>query len=223
MTYVRQDKLELIDAALSMGMKTFADLGGSWGVEGHYSRYTLENGSIERGHIVDLFYPPGVRELERFDSFSFIEGDFAKQETLDRFENVDALYLFDVLLHQYNWREVLKMVSAKTKMLVIYNPNWTGDESVRLPDLGAEEYYRVTPHYEGDPLCDAMLNRPDETTRTGRLGKDDHSPFQWGITADDLISIPAGLGFRLAHKQSSGPWMDYEMFTGEGFVFERES
>jgi hypothetical protein len=221
MTYVRQDKLALIDVALSRGMVSFADLGGSWGVEGYYTRYTLDQGEIEKAYIVDLFYPPNVEALvEERRELTFIHGDFAKRATLAGIE-VDTIYLFDVLLHQYNWPEVLRIASERAARLVIYNPQWNGRKSVRLTDMKPEDYYKVTPHYEGDPLCANVFNAPGAVTRTGRSGKDDLAPFQWGITDADLEKVMEKFGCAMVHYQNSGQWLTYPDFDGCGFIFER--
>jgi hypothetical protein len=224
MDYVREDKIKLIYFALSRGIRTFADLGGSWGVEGYYTRFTLEKGDIEKAYIIDLFCPPGVQELEReYEQFVFIKGDFTQADVLNRIPKVDAIYLFDVLLHQADpdWDEVLRRISPKTDRLVIFNPQWKGLHSVRLADLGEDEFYRVTPHYKGDPLCVGIFETPEKMTNTGRLGKDNIAPFQWGITNLDLDELMWKLGFGSVYYKNNGDWMTYPHFEANAFVYER--
>lgn len=222
--YVRQDKLDLIDHSLRRGVETFADLGGAWGVEGYYTYYTLTHGHIHGAFLVDLYHPPGVQALEReHDVLEFVHGDFTLPETLARFPKVDAIYLFDVLLHQAapDWDEVLRRVEKKADRLVIFNPNWVGDRSIRLTELPEDEYCKVTPHYKGDPLSAPTYENPGASSRTGRPNRDSLAPFQWGITDDDLRAVMDFLGFSEVHYSNGGQWLDYPSFRSSGFIFER--
>ena len=60
---------------------------------------------------------------------------------------VDAIVLFDVLLHQADpdWREILKRYAENSRVMIVYNPQWTGSRrSVRLVELGREEWLKNT-------------------------------------------------------------------------------
>lgn len=60
--------------------------------------------------------------------------NFIEAKTISKIKNVDAIYLFDMLLHQVNpdWNEVLKLYSDKTKYFVIFNQMFTKAEKTVL-------------------------------------------------------------------------------------------
>ena len=67
---------------------------------------------------------------------------------MDQVGRVDAIFLFDVLLHQVapDWDTILEMYAKNVRVFGIYNQQWTGaDTTVRLLDLGEEEYFRNVP------------------------------------------------------------------------------
>src|SRR5689334_9625995 len=101
------EKLTLIDHAIGCHhVRTFADLGGVWGVLGGYSLYALERG-MESGLIVDKMADE-VKNLH--PGLQTITANFALRETASQIK-VDCIFLFDVLLHQIqpNWDYVLRL------------------------------------------------------------------------------------------------------------------
>ena len=123
-------KLELIDLAfreLGSPPRICADLGGVWGVEGAYTFYILENYSLHRAHLVDDVVTPAVEARARgFQQLRLHQGLFGDREIVDRLGGLDTLLLFDVLLHQAepDWREVLELYAARTRRMLIFNPQY---------------------------------------------------------------------------------------------------
>jgi hypothetical protein len=97
-----QDKLDLIDFAFCrFNLRSFADLGGVWRVEGGYTFYTLDKYDGSVGAIVDL-NPTDVvdNRAAKFPQLRVIRGNFGDETIAREVGDVDAIFLFDVLLHQ---------------------------------------------------------------------------------------------------------------------------
>ncbi len=109
-------KTELIDfACRSFEVKSFADLGGVWRVDGGYTFYALQRYRIERAFLVDTDFADRVVERKAsYPTLQLIEGNFGEEEVARRIGTVDVLLFFDTLLHQVNpdWDQVLEMCTA---------------------------------------------------------------------------------------------------------------
>ena len=146
-----QDKLDLIDVAFrDKGARSFADLGGVWGVEGGYTFYTLDKYPVTSAVLVDTH--PTKIVIDRADKYRqlrLISGNFGEEAVAQGVGDVDAVLLFDVLLHQVapNWDRVLETYADHTPCFLIYNQQWTGSpHTVRLLELGEDEYFANVPH-----------------------------------------------------------------------------
>src|SRR5437016_12262854 len=100
--YLGEEKRELIDLACDrFQIRSFADLGGVWGVEGGYTFYALHRGDIDKAFLVDTDFTARVREQQApRPALQLIEGNFGSEETIKQIGNVDAVMFFDTLLHQ---------------------------------------------------------------------------------------------------------------------------
>lgn len=220
---LQEVKTDLIDRAAAHGMRSFADLGGVWAVEGGYTFYALEHHDIERACLVDTGVTGTVRERARaFPRLRLVDGDFGDPATPGEVGHVDAVFLFDVLLHQVrpDWDEVLAMYAEVADLMLVVNPQFRGDETVRLLDLGREEYLHTVPQL---PLHDEVFSRLDEIHPVyGRPYRDIHEIWQWGITDADLERVMSGLGYRCVYDRNTGPWFGLHRFTGRAFLYARE-
>jgi hypothetical protein len=155
-----KDKQELIDFAceglkrLGININSFADLGAVWGVDGGYTFYTMEKHRIKNAFLVDFHLTEKVKdESEKHPDLKVILGDFSSKEVAEQIGNVDAVFLFDTLLHQVapDWDEVLEMYANRVKVFLIYNQQFVASKStVRLLDLGEEEYFKNVPHTQDE-------------------------------------------------------------------------
>jgi hypothetical protein len=221
------DKIELINYAFSrFGLHSFADLGGVWGVEGGYTFNTLDNHDVSAAILVDTNPTDMVENRAReFAQLKILTGNFGDEAVAATVGDVDAVFLFDVLLHQVapDWHRVLEMYARQTKCFVIYNQQWTGsDQTVRLLDFGEEEYFRNVPHERTETPYDNLFEKLDEKhSGHGRLWRDVHSIWQWGITNSDLITKVESLGFRLQYMKNCGRFGQLENFENHAFVFTK--
>lgn len=216
-------KLEAIDYAFeNLGCETVADLGGVWAVDGGYALHAIDRQAAARAVICDDdFSEPLIERAASDPRLELVEGNFGRPETVAAVGPVDAILLFDVLLHQVSpdWDEILRMYADVARTMVLAGPWWNGPESVRLVDLGRERYLRAVPK---EPIYEQIWEKLDQhNPQRGRPWRDCHDIWQWGITEADLTSTLAQFGFELQHRRAQGSWMGLEDFEDVAFVFGR--
>lgn len=222
-------KLALIDTAIQhYQIRSFADLGGVWLVDGGYSAYALDRG-VAKGMLVDLHTEMLSEQVRSRANLKLINGNFAHYEVARQVQ-VDAVFLFDVLLHQVmpNWDYVLSLYAKQARFFLIFNQQWTATRrSVRLVDLGEQEFFRNTPNSKDDPLCRdlfAKLYEPCESEFDNwgrRAYRDVSTIWQWGITDDDLIAEMKFHGFEPVHYQNHGQAWELPNFEHHAFLFAK--
>lgn len=216
-------KLELLDWTFArFDLHSFADLGGTWAVDAGYTFHLLDTHRISRGVLVDSGITDVVRQrAANYPVLELIDGYFGDPDVVAAVAAVDALLLFDVLLHQVDpdWDDVLRRHAETAKVVVVVNPQYVDAEhTVRLLDLGRDGYLANVPPEQIAIDFDALDVIDD---RYGRPVRDIHEIWQWGITTPDLISTMAGLGFELARLENAGRWRAMRNFDNVGFVFVR--
>ena len=222
-----QDKVDLIDFAFSrFNLHSFADLGGVWRVEGGYTFYTLEKYDVSVGTIVDTHLTDVIHNRARkFARLRLIPGDFGDELVTREVGDVDAIFLFDVLLHQVSpdWHRILEMYARQTKCFIIYNQQWIGSErTVRLLELGEEEYFRNVPHERTEGPYNSLFQKLEEKHPDhDRPWRDVRHIWQWGITDTDLRAKVESLDFRLQFMKNCGRFGKLGNFENHAFVFSK--
>lgn len=219
------EKLALIDNTMRVQKcNSVADLGGVWGVEGGYLFHALDHHGLNRAVMIDTHPTPTfLAKAAKYPELEVIKGNFGDPAIAARAGAVDAVLFFDVLLHQVrpNWDEVLAMY-AQARCLIIYNQQWTGPgDVVRLFDLGEDEYFRNVPHKRSNPTYSDLFRKLDQPhpDHNGRLWRDVHHVWQWGISDAALEAKAAALGYRLEFKKNYGRFGRLPQFENHGFVF----
>jgi len=228
---VNPDKLLLIDHVCArFGIRSFADLGGVWGVNGAYSFYAMKQCAIERAYIIDLGRTPELlAEQQRHPGMEIITGHFGKPENADKIGHVDAVFMFDILLHQVSpdWDEVVKLYADKTEHFLIFNQQYAAsDHTIRLIDLGEQGYFENVPHTkESDVEYKDLFERMNEMhpVHRDRTYRDMPDVWQWGITDQDLIELLSSLGFIMMYFKNCGPFGQLKNMENHAFVFSRRS
>ena len=219
-----KEKTDEIDYAFrELGIKSFADLGGVWGVDGGYTFYALENYSVEACFLVDLFFSDNARRRSKhFKQLKLIQGDFGSQDTIRQLPELDAIFLFDVLLHQVgpDWQDIVRMYSAITRCFIVFNPQWVGLDTVRLTDVGEDEYFENVPHSrDEEPYATAFSHLDEIDPQTGQKYRDYKGIWQWGITDKDLCALMEELGFDMVYSRNPGQWGALKNFELHAFIF----
>lgn len=217
----------MIDFAFSrFNLRSFADLGGVWRVEGGYTFYALEKYSVSATVLVDT-HPTNVviNHARKFPQLRIITGNFGDERIAGEAGDMDAVFLFDVLLHQVapNWDRILDMYARQTRCFIIYNQQCIGSEhSIRLLELGEDEYFRNVPHDRTEePYAGLFQKLEEKHPDHDRPWKDVHHIWQWGITDIDLRAKIESLGFRLQFMKNCGRFGELENFENHAFVFSR--
>lgn len=122
---------------------------------------------------------------------------------------VDAALMFDILLHQVDpdWRDFLRRY-AHIDTVIIHNPGWLGEETVRFTDFDVEEYIRRVFHSSPDSIREWYDRHDEFNVRMRRPWRDVHNVWQWGITTKDLIDALWDLGYRIDSFDNRGPFSD---------------
>lgn len=222
-------KLELIEAVGRAidGPWRFVDLGGLWAVHGAYAFHALSQSGCVGGTMVDT-HPTRtfLDALAHEPRLEFIQGNFGDAEVFDRLPPFDVVFLFDTLLHQVrpDWDEILRMYAARASHILIFNQQYTGERTVRLLDLGENEYFRNVPHDRGHPTYAELFRRLDDPHPVhGRPWRDVHHIWQWGITDPDLAAALQALGFAPVFSHNWGQVLQLENFENHAFIFARTS
>jgi len=221
------DKKEIIDFAFeAYGLKSFADLGGVWAVDGAYTFYTIDTYKTEKAVLVDTNFSDNfIQKSSNEKKLKSINGNFGNESVAQKVGKVDAIFLFDVLLHQVNpnWNDILKMYSGQTKCFIIYNQQWIEPgKTIRLLDLGKEEYFKNVPHTPDHPTYKSLFNKMYEINEEhNKIWRDVHNVWQWGITDNDLVDTMKELGFEKKFYKNCGRIGNLPNFENHSFVFKK--
>ena len=220
----KNDAIEF--AFREVGARSFADLGSIGVVYGQYAFHAASLPGVERGVMVDDYIPglkhPWVQERANALGIEVIHGNFADPAMTDTVGEVDAIFLFEVLLHAAapNWDELIAMWAPMTRSFVVANPQWNGTRTERLIELGRERYLEVVPESSNHA---ALFDRLDEVVpHLGKPWRDAHHVWQWGITDTSLADTMAGHGFTLLRADDHGPFLgNSQHFDNKTFVFAK--
>ncbi len=203
-----------------------ADLGGMWAVDGAYTFYTLDTYDVEKAVLVDTNLLDSVIErAQQYPHLTTLRGNFGEPSVIEQVGAVDVVFLFDILLHQVSpdWDEILDIYAPNARYVAILNQQFTGSKStVRLLDLGPEEYFKNVPRDPMDGPYRDLFGKLDEIhPEHNRPWRDVHNIWQWGITDDDLIEKMRGLGFKMQYFINWGRFQSLEHFEHHAFVFQK--
>ncbi|HWF51784.1 MAG TPA: hypothetical protein VG294_14185 [Solirubrobacteraceae bacterium] len=217
-------KLEALDLAhRRFRVRRAADLGAVWAVDAGYSFHLADLPGVESVSVVDDdFTPTATRAAARRENVRLLRGNFGDPAVAADVGKVDAIVMFDVLLHQVapDWNEVLDLYAPNTGVFVLAGPWYReGESSIRLLDLGEERYRATVPAQD---THEGLFARLEEINpRRGRRWRDVHDIWQWGITDEDLRGHMRALGFALVHYENVGSWRSLPSFDNAAYVFAR--
>lgn len=221
------NKTELIDFACQrLNMRSFADLGAVWNVDGAYTFYSMERHKIREAVLVDTDMTPAVVEKKRkYSGLRIIRGNFGDRSVLDQIGKVDGVFFFDTLLHQVkpDWNEILQMYSSIARIFLILNQQFINlPATTRLLDMGLEEYSRSVPHSMNEEPYKTYFRDLDAIHPThGRPYRDIHNIWQWGITDADLLSCTSDLGFKMQFYKNCGQFGQLRGVENHAFILSK--
>jgi hypothetical protein len=214
-------------AVVELGAETFASLeiGQTCG---QYAFYAIDQPTVTSGVLIDVgARRPGhyllstIEQAAERPGMRVIDGSFSDPRTVSQIGRVDAILLFDVLHRMVapDWDQALELYAPATSTFVIGNPQWQGDATVRLIDLGRDHYLAAVPKWDSHA---ALFDRLDEwLAGQQRPFRDGDHVWQWGITDVDLERRMSELGFGLERKWSLNKPPETDGFINAAFVFSR--
>jgi len=223
------DKKELIDFACErLHMASFADLGAVWNVEGGYTFYAMERHHVQSAVLVDseITQPVFVKQ-HKWPRLQIIQGNFGEDAIARRVGQVDGVFFFDTLLHQVkpDWNEVLELYAANCKHMLVFNRQLTNSsKTVRLLDLGIEEYFRHVPHRADEEPYKTYIRDLDIIHPVyNKPYRDAPDIWQWGIVDADLIRVLHSLGFQMQFYKNCGRCANLKNIEDHAFVFSKST
>jgi hypothetical protein len=142
-----------------------------------------------------------------------------------RIGKVDAVFFFDTLLHQVNpdWDAVLRMYTDIARIFLIFNQQYVHfPATMRLLDLGLEEYARNVPHaLAEEPYKSYFSDLEAIHPQHQRPYRDIHNIWQWGIIDKDLIAHMELLGYKLQFYKNCGQFGNLSNVENHSFAFSR--
>jgi len=212
-------KIDIIDFLFKndKSITSFADLGGIWGIDGGYTFYILENYNIEKAFLIDnIISNLTVSKSSKYPQLQLYSLDFSSDEAVSKVSNVDAIILFDILLHQVNpdWDEILTKYAAITKYFIIINPQFNAEKTTRLLDLGKDEYFKQIPKHITYEYSLLFTDREEEV-------RDSPNVWQWGIIDADIKTLMKNLNFEEIYYRSCYKW-GKSKFISKAFIFRKK-
>jgi hypothetical protein len=208
---ILQHKAQLVRRAVErFKVSTIADLGGCWGVNGGYTFDALSHADIKRAVIVDGFITDITKKrAQNYQNINLIEGSLGSDVTHARVGNVDAVIMFDILLHQANpdWDKFLIKYCNSSNILIIYNQNWLMDKkTIRFLELGVDKYLELVPHSNAENVKKWFQSHLEYNEEQDCLNKNIHNFWQYGITTPDMINLIYEQGFNIDYLENFGIW-----------------
>ena len=220
------EKKFLIDYAFGhQPIRSFIDLGGVWGVDGSYTFYCLDKYKVDSAILVDLeFTERLLRNQKKRANLKLIKGNFGEKTVMNQLSNVDAIFMFDILLHQVkpNWDEILEIYAPLADCFLIFDPQYKAAQTVRLMDLCEKEYFANVPHDKTVPVYNLLFEKQNEfVPERNKIRRDIPDIWQWGITNKDLITKMETLGFSLEYLKNCGRFGNLTNFDNYSFMFKK--
>jgi len=209
--------------------RSFADLGACWGVNGGYAIYARElcGTAFDRGFVADQIVTPLTHQrIGKWPDLFAIQSMLGAKQTRERVGQVDALIMFDILLHQANpaWDCFIKdWIGHAVHTIIVYNQNWFKDQkSQRFIERGLDWYLQNVFHnHNPEGLRKWFANHEQFNTEQGVLERDVHHWWQWGITPSELVEAFRKNDFDLVYLDTFDVWMGFPWIVNQGMIFER--
>lgn len=223
-------KKEIIDFAFQNGsIKSVAELGCVWNVDGIYGRYIGEKYNPAKIMMVDLIWNARALALcAAHPSITTVTANFATRQMVEEIGPIDCAIFFDILLHMVSpdWGALLEMYAPNTKTFLIANPQFiSSTRTTRLLDLPRERYLDLIPDHSDRSIYAKTFDNPYQFDESqGKPLRDSAYVWQWGITNRDLVDSMDRLGFDLTFsKRGPHRYGRAKEMVQWGFVFERRT
>ena len=145
--------------------------------------------------------------------FETVRGDFRDPILFLRLRETDAALLYEVILHQENYVEVIRNVCAKTRKFVCFAQPCLAEEFFTLPASA------VLLQFHPEELKD-LLRTASFWPKEPQVERFTPAHWMWGHTVSHILDVFKGFGWTLRQgvlvDGVCGPCWDYPLL-----VFER--
>jgi hypothetical protein len=201
------------DLARVPGLTSIRDFGGVYLVHGKYLLTGGDQPTTTSISMVDvtwreeysaavdewLLQHPGVQH-------EFVHGDFRDPDLYKRLSSVDVSLLYEVLLHQENYVEVIRQVTKLSRQAVCVAQPVLRERLFSLPSS-------VTLIQFLDEEVKNELRHESFWPQEPRVDRFDPRYWMWGHTASHLCDVFAGFGWRAENPvvatNACGDYWDY--------------
>lgn len=191
-------KLDLV-RRVAQDCKTWRDFGGCYLVHGRYLNAAVDAGATFAS-MIDLNPTLDFQRMQQGWAIrcEVIKGDFRDHATFASLREVDASILYEVLLHQENYIEVIKQITLKTRRRILIGQPC-------LDETGGEMPAALLLQFMSDEEK-AELRRGTWWLEEATPERFDSSKWMWGHTRTHLIHVMRGFGWRLNEAESVKPF-----------------
>lgn len=196
---VMERKVQLVTG--SQGTRSLRDFGGLYLVHGKYLLEPAVNLQCAYASMVDCTprseFNHAIQKAQEKNpglQVEFTEGDFRDLSVYATLAEVDTSILFEVILHQENYVEVIRQVTAKTRKFVCLGQPCLREDLFPLP-CGAVllQFW--------DQKLKAVLQRNGFWPEEPMVDRFDTRYWMWGQTTSHLIAVFQGFGWDLEYGE----------------------
>jgi hypothetical protein len=173
------------------------DFGGCYLVHGRYLLHATQVNKLAFASMIDMNPTPefltaveAAKKVVPSAEFETIRGDFREPSLVASLRETDASLLYEVILHQENYVEVLKNVCAKTRKYLCLAQPCIREELFALPAAA------VMLQFYDETLKD-LLRKGSFWPKEPRKQTFTTAHWMWGQTTSHLIEIMRGFGWAL--------------------------
>lgn len=199
------------------GITSLRDFGGCYLVHGRYLLHAARQCNLAFASMVDLNLSPefvAAAEQALADlpdtRIETVRGNFQETSLYEGLATTDAALLYEVLLHQEHYVEVMREVCARTARYVCIAQPCLREELFPLPSSA------VMLQFFDEPLKD-FLRTDSLWPKEPRTDQFTTAHWMWGHTMSHLIDVMHGLGWSLANgtivDNACGPYWEYPLLV----------
>jgi hypothetical protein len=198
-------------------LSSLRDFGGCYIVHGRYLLHAARLKSLAFASMIDLNPLPeflaaadALRADQPRTRIETIQGDFRNPSMFMSLKPTDAALLYEVLLHQENYMEVLRNVVSCTHRFVCIAQPCIREELFVLPSAAVLlQFY--------DEALKELLRDGSFWPKESRTEQFNPAFWMWGHTTSHLIDIMHGLGWGLVEgtvvDNVCGRWWEYPLLV----------
>ena len=204
-------------AATLPDIRSLRDFGGCYLVHDHYLLQAARRLHLRLAGMIDINVTPefmcAAEELQRLDTrIETVHADFREGSTFADLIETDASLLYEVLLHQENYVEVIRHVCAKTSRFICVAQPCLCEELFTLPAAAA-----LLPLYDDD--LKGLLRTDGFWPEEDDADLFTPAHWIWGHTSSHLVDIMRGMGWFLRKGEVvdnvAGTYWDYPLLLFE--------